>query len=174
METYQAGIHNLHGYGIYFGDVASLLIVGINLYGTSIACHISIPSEEADETAGPEEDLWDKLEALIERIAGKFDSLSEKYERSKKKIEYWKKAYNDKRNRKAAEHIKNVVIHVLKKAALWFSANTVITVVGGALFIFWAVTAVLWLFRGGSARQLYKTAERQVGEVRTYRGKLKS
>ena len=63
---------------------------------------------------------------------------------------------------------------ILKKAALWFSANTVITVVGGALFIFWAVTAVLWLFRGGSARQLFKTAERQVGEVRTYRAKLKS
>ncbi len=63
---------------------------------------------------------------------------------------------------------------LLKKAELWFSINTVITFVGAILFIGWAVTSVLWLFRGGSARQLYKTAERQVGEVRTYRGKLKS
>ena len=51
--------------------------------------------------------------------------------------------------------------------------NTAILVVGAALFVFWAVTTVLWVIRGSGARQLYKAAERQANEARTYRAKLK-
>ena len=52
--------------------------------------------------------------------------------------------------------------------------NIGILIVGAALFIAWAVTTVIWVLRGRSARQLYKAAERQTDEVRAYRGKLKS
>ncbi len=52
--------------------------------------------------------------------------------------------------------------------------NIGILIVGAALFITWAVTTVIWVLRGRSARQLYKAAERQTDEVRAYRGKLKS
>ncbi len=63
---------------------------------------------------------------------------------------------------------------LLKKYSFGLNINTLITVVGAILFIGWIVTTVMWILRGGSARQLYKTADRQVGEVRTYRAKLKS
>ena len=52
--------------------------------------------------------------------------------------------------------------------------NLGILIVGAALFITWAVTTVLWVLRGRSARQLYKAAERQTDEIRGYRSKLKS
>ena len=52
--------------------------------------------------------------------------------------------------------------------------NLGILIVGAALFITWAVTTVIWILKGASVRQLYKAAERQVNEVRTYRAKLKS
>ena len=61
-----------------------------------------------------------------------------------------------------------------KQSAFGMNLNTLILIVGAALFIAWAVTTVLWIIRGTTARQLYKAAERQVNEVRTYRAKLKS
>ena len=61
----------------------------------------------------------------------------------------------------------------MKKYSFGLNVNTLITVVGAILFIGWIVTTIRWIIQGGSARQLYKTAERQAGEVRTYRGKLK-
>lgn len=51
--------------------------------------------------------------------------------------------------------------------------NTLILVVGGVLFLLWAVLAVRWLFIGRSARQLYKAAEDQMLEIRTYKAKLR-
>ena len=63
---------------------------------------------------------------------------------------------------------------LLKLENLDLRINIPIAVVGGALFIAWVVTTVMWVIKGGSARQLYKAADRQVGEVRTYRAKLKS
>ena len=66
------------------------------------------------------------------------------------------------------------IFAVLKTEAGWSLLNIAILVVGALLFIAWAVTSVLWIFRGRSARQLYKAADRQVNEVRTYRAKLKS
>lgn len=81
------------------------------------------PSTEDDkaDTGEAEEDLWDKAEAfidrIVEKISQKIDQLSDRYDTLKKNAAFWKKAYNDKRNRKAAEHIKEVVIKVLKKAA---------------------------------------------------------
>lgn len=71
---------------------------------------------EAEECE-QDEDLWDKFEKLIDRICQKFRSLAEKYERSKKNLEFWKRMYNDKRNQRAFEHIKTVVLKVLKKIA---------------------------------------------------------
>ena len=50
--------------------------------------------------------------------------------------------------------------------------NIAVLVVGAALFIAWAVLTVMWVFKGGSARQLYKAADRQLSEIRTYRSKL--
>ena len=67
-----------------------------------------------------------------------------------------------------------VPILVMEQYSFGFNVNTLIAVVGAVLFIAWVVTTVLWVIRGGSARQLYKAAERQVGEIRAYRGKLKS
>ena len=61
-----------------------------------------------------------------------------------------------------------------KQSTFGMNLNTLILIVGAALFIAWAVTTVLWIIRGATARQLYKAAERQVNEVRTYRAKLKS
>ena len=52
--------------------------------------------------------------------------------------------------------------------------NLGILVVGAALFITWAVLTVLWIMKGAGARQLYKAAERQANEIRTYKAKLKS
>ena len=63
---------------------------------------------------------------------------------------------------------------VLRPEGGFTLVNTAILVVGAALFVFWAVTMVLWIIRGSSARQLYKAAERQAMEARTYRAKLKS
>lgn len=51
--------------------------------------------------------------------------------------------------------------------------NLGILIVGAALFITWAVTTVIWLLKGASVRQLYKAAERQATEARTFRAKLK-
>ena len=67
-----------------------------------------------------------------------------------------------------------VPILTMEKYSFGLNINTLITVVGALLFIAWIVTTILWVIKGASARQLYKAAERQVGEVRTYRGKLKS
>ncbi len=67
-----------------------------------------------------------------------------------------------------------VPILVMEQYRFGLNINTLIAVVGGALFIAWIVLTVLWVIQGGSARQLYKAAERQIGEVRAYRGKLKS
>ena len=67
-----------------------------------------------------------------------------------------------------------VPILVMDQYSFGLNINTLITVIGAVLFIAWVVTTILWAIRGGSARQLYKTADRQLGEVRTYRGKLKS
>ena len=50
--------------------------------------------------------------------------------------------------------------------------NIAILAVGAILFIGWAVLTVMWVIKGGSARQLYKAADRQVNEARTYRSKL--
>ena len=66
------------------------------------------------------------------------------------------------------------LIAVLKTKPFVFNINMVILIVGAILFIAWAVCTVIWIIKGGSARQLYKAADRQVGEVRTYRGKLKN
>ncbi len=63
---------------------------------------------------------------------------------------------------------------LMKLPKLDLRVNIPIAVVGGALFIAWVVCTVLWIIKGGSARQLYKAAERQAGEARTYRSKLKS
>lgn len=63
---------------------------------------------------------------------------------------------------------------LMKLENLDLRINIPIAVVGGALFIAWVVTTVMWVIKGGSARQLYKAADRQVSEVRTYRAKLKS
>ena len=63
---------------------------------------------------------------------------------------------------------------LMKVPKLDLRINIPIAVVGGLLFIAWIVTTVIWIVRGGSARQLYKAADRQVNEVRTYRAKLKS
>ena len=67
-----------------------------------------------------------------------------------------------------------VPILTMEKYSFGVNINTLIAVVGAVLFIAWIVTTILWIINGASARQLYKAAERQVGEVRTYRGKLKS
>ena len=63
---------------------------------------------------------------------------------------------------------------LMKLENLDLRINIPIAVVGGALFIAWVVTTVMWVIKGGSARQLYKAADRLVSEVRTYRAKLKS
>ena len=63
---------------------------------------------------------------------------------------------------------------VLKTKPFVFNVNAIILIVGALLFIAWAVTTVIWVIKGRSARQLYKAADRQISEVRTYRGKLKS
>ena len=63
---------------------------------------------------------------------------------------------------------------LMKLENLDLRVNIPIAVVGGALFIAWVATTAVWVVKGGSARQLYKAADRQVGEVRTYRAKLKS
>ena len=63
---------------------------------------------------------------------------------------------------------------LLKLQSVDLRVNIPIAVVGGALFIAWVVTTVLWVLKGGSTRQLYKAADRQVNEARTYRAKLKS
>ena len=52
--------------------------------------------------------------------------------------------------------------------------SLLILIVGGLLFIAWAVATVFWIIQGRAARQLYKAADRQLAEVRTYRAKLKS
>jgi len=67
-----------------------------------------------------------------------------------------------------------VPILTMEKYSFGLNINTLITVVGAVLFIAWIVTTILWVINGAGARQLYKAAERQVGEVRAYRGKLKS
>ena len=63
---------------------------------------------------------------------------------------------------------------VLRPEGGFTLVNTAILVVGAAAFIAWAVCTVLWVIKGGSARQLYKAADRQLNEARTYRAKLKS
>ena len=63
---------------------------------------------------------------------------------------------------------------LMKLEKLDLRINIPIAAVGGLLFIAWIVTTVIWILKGGSARQLYKAADRQVNEVRTYRAKLKS
>ena len=67
-----------------------------------------------------------------------------------------------------------VPILTMEKYSFGLNVNTLICVVGAVLFVAWIVTTVLWIIKGGSARQLYKAADRQIGEVRTYRAKLKS
>ena len=67
-----------------------------------------------------------------------------------------------------------VPILTMEKYSFGLNVNTLICVVGAVLFIAWIITTVLWIIKGGSARQLYKAADRQIGEVRTYRAKLKS
>ncbi len=70
--------------------------------------------------------------------------------------------------------IVGIIPLVTKQSTFGVNLNTLILIVGAALFIAWAVTTVLWIIRGATARQLYKAAERQANEVRTYRAKLKS
>ena len=67
-----------------------------------------------------------------------------------------------------------VPILTMEKYSFGVNINTLICIIGAILFIAWAVTTVLWIIKGGSARQLYKAADRQIAEVRTYRAKLKS
>lgn len=73
--------------------------------------------EPANDEEPDDEDLWDRFEKLIEKVCDKFSSITEKYENFKKKTEYLRREINDRRNRRAAGHIKNVVISVLKKIA---------------------------------------------------------
>ena len=57
LEAHEAGVHNLHGYGIDFGDIAALLIVGVNLHRARITRDIGIAAKEADEAAVGDVDL---------------------------------------------------------------------------------------------------------------------
>ena len=66
------------------------------------------------------------------------------------------------------------ILAVTKTEAGWNLLNTAILIVGALLFLAWAVLTVRWVLTGAGARQLYKAADRQIGEVRTYRAKLKS
>jgi len=67
-----------------------------------------------------------------------------------------------------------VPILTMEKYSFGLNVNTLIMIIGACLFVFWIVSTILWIFKGASARQLYKAADRQVGEIRTYRSKLKS
>ena len=66
------------------------------------------------------------------------------------------------------------ILAVTRTGGGWNLVNTAILIVGALLFLAWAILTVRWIFTGAAARQLYKAADRQIGEVRTYRAKLKS
>ncbi len=86
----------------------------------------SVPDENAheinidNEESGPEDtddDLYDQITEVIEKIISKFDSLSARYEKLKKELRFWKKYADDEHNRIAVEYIKKRTIKLLKKIA---------------------------------------------------------
>ena len=58
-----------------------------------------------------------RIEAFIEKLVSKYESLSAKYEKIRKDIRFWDRMINDTRNRDAFDLIKSKVIRLLKKIA---------------------------------------------------------
>lgn len=68
------------------------------------------------------------------------------------------------------------LIPMLASKSISFGANwaTLLLIVGAVIVIAWIVCFILYVLKGTSARQLYKTAKRQTEEIRTYKEKLKN
>lgn len=68
------------------------------------------------------------------------------------------------------------LIPILVSKSLSFGGNwaTLLLILGAVIIIAWIVCFILYMLKGTSARQLYKTAKRQNEEIRTYKEKLKN
>ena len=57
LEAHQTSVHDLHSHGVNFGDVAALLVVGVDLNWAGITGHVGIAAIETDEAAVGDIDL---------------------------------------------------------------------------------------------------------------------
>lgn len=73
--------------------------------------------KEQEEQEEPEQDIADRIEALIDKISAKCQSAAGKYDSLKKKIRFWDKMINDTHNRDAVDFIKKRIAILLKKIA---------------------------------------------------------
>ena len=74
-------------------------------------------SEEVLSEEDEDDGLSDKINDIISKITGKYCDIKEKYDRIRKEIRFWKKMYDDKRNKDAFALIKKEIIRLLKKIA---------------------------------------------------------
>lgn len=74
-------------------------------------------NDAVDDPFADEKDIFDLIDEIADRVAEKYDSLSQKCEDIKKKARYWDRMYQDCRNRAAIGLIWQQVVKLLKKIA---------------------------------------------------------
>lgn len=73
--------------------------------------------EAEDKVEGATEDIFDKIEALLDKAAAKYQEYCDKITGLKKKIRFWKKMADDKRNKAAFELIEKEILRLLRNIA---------------------------------------------------------
>lgn len=70
-------------------------------------------SEDTDE----EEDIFDRIDSILDSIRRKYEEYSDKIDAIRKKIRYWDKMVHDERNKRAVSLIYDQTVRLLKKIA---------------------------------------------------------
>ncbi len=89
---------------------------------TETAGETETSEERADEISGEDtdsedDDLFDQIGELLEKLSAKYDFIAAKYEKIRKELRFWKKYIDDEHNRIAFTYIKNKLVKLLKKIA---------------------------------------------------------
>ena len=72
------------------------------------------PEPEPEKSS---DDLFEKIEAFIDKLADRYNEYSDKYDRIRKEIRFWDRMINDCGNKRAVELIKREAGKLLKKIA---------------------------------------------------------
>ena len=74
-------------------------------------------ADTRDQSESEREDIIDRIEEILDAISSKYEEYSDRIERLRKKIRYWDRMLNDKRNKAAFQLIKKETLRLLRKIA---------------------------------------------------------